>query len=79
MVVWSKINYPFKILFLCMLWALWSALRETLQITLEHRRVLQPACGTMVPWFKTKHPFKILFLSMLWALWDALRETLQIT
>ena len=78
MVHCSKINRTIKILCHSMLWALWAALRETLQTTSDYRRMQQRACDTMVPWSKTNCPVKILFLSMLWALWDALRGTLQI-
>ena len=78
MVPWSNINQPIKILFLNMLWALWAALRETLQI--DHSCVQQPPFGTMVPWSNNMNlPIKILYLSILWALLAAHRETLQIT
>ena len=74
MVPWSKMNLPIKILFLSMLWALWAAHRETLQITLCLVSLQQPACGTMVSWSKMNHPIKILFLGMFWALWAAHRD-----
>ena len=56
----AKMTWPIKILFLRMLWALWAALRETLQITSDHSCMQQPACGTRVTWPKINRPVDFL-------------------
>ena len=74
-----KDDVAYQILFLGLLWALWVAHRETLQISLCLGSLQQPACGTMVPWSKMKQTFIISFLCLLWALWAAHRGTPQVT